>query len=380
MSTEQDAGPGAALRAARLEKSWSQADAARELAALGRVRGAPTAAPASLKTQLSRWENGHSLPEPPYRRLLAELYGRAEVSFGFEPTTPAGEGDDAGPAGRLRTLLDEADAVDEAAVSLLRAQLVATRRLDVRLGAAGTADTVRAQVEQLDRLLVHTTAAPRRRAVAAVLAEAALLAGWQALDRDRPDEAWAQHDRARAAAREAEEPDLLAQSLAGLAAVLVELGRTGAAAELLDPAQDEPGTAWTAAALGRARAAAGDLAGSRRAFDAAERAARTSGAATPDVVRPGLALDYDGVHRWRCAALAGLGDSAAITQLDEVVAGGAGPVRERAALQAELAIALAAHGEAAEAAEHARSARLLAERIGSRRVHSRLDRAATGPA
>ncbi|WP_214369666.1 helix-turn-helix domain-containing protein [Pseudonocardia sp. H11422] len=376
MNTEQDAGPGAALRAARREKGWSQAEAARELAVLGRARGAPTAAPTSLKTQLSRWENGHALPEPPYRVLLAELYGRDDLPF--EPARLMRADGDAGRADRLRALLSEADAVDDASLVLLREQLAATRRLDERLGAAGTADTVHAQVEQLDRLLVHTTAARRRRAVAAMLAEAALLAGWQAIDRDRPDEAWAQHDHARAAAREAGEPDLLAQSHAGLAAVLVELGRTAAAAELLDTARDEPATAWTAAALGAARAAAGDLAGSRRAFDAAERAVHTPGSAAPDVVRPGFALDYDGVHRRRCAALATQGDTEAITQLDEVVAGGAGPVRERAALQAELAIALATHGGTADAAKHARSARLLAERIGSSRVRSRLDRAAPG--
>ncbi|NMH99051.1 helix-turn-helix domain-containing protein [Pseudonocardia acidicola] len=372
MSTDGGIGSGAALRAARREKGWSQADAARELAELGRSRGAPTAAPASLKTQLSRWENGHAVPEPLYRRLLTELYGRTE--FGLEPPAPV-EAQPAGTADRLRALLAEAEAVDDDALALIRDQLTATRRLDARLGAAGTAGTVNAQVEQLERLLLHTVSPARRQTVAAVLADAALLAGWQALDQDRACAAWAGHTRARSAAAEAGTPELLAQSLAGQAAVLVELGRPEAAAELLaDSAPPGAAAAWTAAALGGARAAAGDLDGSRRAFDAAERAVRTR--PVPDVVRPGLALDYDGVHRWRSTALAGLGDLDALDRLRGAVTGETHPVRERAAMQAELAITLVAAGGAEEGADHARSARLLAARIGSHRVTNRLDRSA----
>lgn len=54
----------------------------RELAAQGRIE---VASPASLKTQLSRWENG-TVPEEPYRTLLTELYGRDLAELGIDVT------------------------------------------------------------------------------------------------------------------------------------------------------------------------------------------------------------------------------------------------------------------------------------------------------
>ncbi|MFC5996611.1 hypothetical protein ACFQE5_20600 [Pseudonocardia hispaniensis] len=359
---------GAALRAARRERGWSQSEAARELAALGRARAAPTASLASLKTQLSRWENGHARPEPLYRHLLAELYRSAELAAGPEPEPP----EDA--TERLRALLAEADAVGDDALALLRTQFEATRRLDDRLGAAGSGATVRAQVEQLARLLAHTLVHTRRRVVAAMLAEAALLAGWQALDQDRPDESFARHEQARHAAREAAAPALLGQALAGQSAVLLELGLPGPALTVLEAAPaDGPGAAWAAMARGAARAAAGDTTESHVAFTAAERVIRAA-PGPPDLVQRGWALDYDGLHRRRSAALARHGDAEALAGLRAAAAGDRLPVREQATLRADLAFALADRGAAEDAAEHARHARILATRIGSHRVRHRLDR------
>ena len=61
------------LRAAREARGWSQSEAARELASLARSRDTPVASAASLKTLLSRWENGHSAPESQYRRYWRTL-------------------------------------------------------------------------------------------------------------------------------------------------------------------------------------------------------------------------------------------------------------------------------------------------------------------
>ena len=39
---------------------------------------------ASLKTKLSRWENGHeAVGLPEYRRLFREIYGRTDAELGF---------------------------------------------------------------------------------------------------------------------------------------------------------------------------------------------------------------------------------------------------------------------------------------------------------
>ena len=76
---------GVSLRDARRDRGWSQTAAVtrlRELAEAGRV---DVASAASLKTQLSRWENG-TVPEEPYRTLLAELYGRELADLGIDVT------------------------------------------------------------------------------------------------------------------------------------------------------------------------------------------------------------------------------------------------------------------------------------------------------
>ena len=73
------------LRDARRDRGWSQTTAVarlRELAEAGRVE---VASAASLKTQLSRWENG-TVPEEPYRTLLAELYERELGELGIDVT------------------------------------------------------------------------------------------------------------------------------------------------------------------------------------------------------------------------------------------------------------------------------------------------------
>lgn len=54
----------------------------RELAEAGQV---DVASAASLKTQLSRWENG-TVPDEPYRTLLAELYERELGELGIDVT------------------------------------------------------------------------------------------------------------------------------------------------------------------------------------------------------------------------------------------------------------------------------------------------------
>jgi transcriptional regulator with XRE-family HTH domain len=72
-----------ALRDARVQRNWSQARAITELGAAARSIGATLPEVASLKTQLSRWENGHRTPEPFYQRLFAIAYDRTPTDLGF---------------------------------------------------------------------------------------------------------------------------------------------------------------------------------------------------------------------------------------------------------------------------------------------------------
>lgn len=89
------------LQAARQAKGWSQVAAVSRLISLAKQRKISVASAQSLKTQLSRWENGHVTPAF-YQALLCELYGSSPLQLGFSiqelPTDPSGE---SGLAGML---------------------------------------------------------------------------------------------------------------------------------------------------------------------------------------------------------------------------------------------------------------------------------------
>ena len=82
------------LQAARRARGWSQVRAVSELMRLARWKEIEVASAASLKTQLSRWENGHVTPDY-YQELLCELYGSTpgELGFGIQelPSGPSKE-------------------------------------------------------------------------------------------------------------------------------------------------------------------------------------------------------------------------------------------------------------------------------------------------
>jgi transcriptional regulator with XRE-family HTH domain len=357
------------LRAARAARGWSQSQAARELAALARSSGAPVAGAASLKTLLSRWENGHAVPEPQYRALLGELYGRTPAELGI--AGPPADPEAAGAPARFRAALAAAGAIDGAALDLWREQLHVATRLDDELGATGAGELVRALVERLDETVRHTIAPARRAAVAAVLAPAAILAGAQELDRCRPDLAWLRYHLARAAAIEAELPETAADAVAGQAGVLVDVGEAAAAVTLLEAAEPAiPRAARPRLAGARADAAAalGDAAAARRAISAATGSDERPPA---DTVQPPVAIELADLDRWHGHALTVLGDPAAARPLRRALAAPPRSVRHRAAVHADLALALAAE-QPGDAAAHARAARELAERIGSARTEARL--------
>ena len=325
------------LRAARDAQGWSQTVAARALAGLARQRGVPVASAASLKTLLSRWENGHATPEAPYRALLEELYAESGVDL----TPPAPVPDTAGPVARLRARLATAAAVDAEVVALWRAQLATAQHLDDRLGGAGAADAVRVLVGQLESVLPHLPDPDRHRPVAALLARACLLAGTQALDAGDPETAVARFTRAAETARDAGAADLAAAAAAGHADALVDVGAPNEALTVLEHARPRPDRTHPSR----------DLA--------------------VELAEPGFGLGHRTLGPTGPGP--GPGPGPTVEQLSAALTEGPRSARERAELHAELARACAAAGRAADAAAHARAARALATRIGSHRVLRLLD-------
>jgi tetratricopeptide (TPR) repeat protein len=333
----------------------------------------PIASKSSLKTQLSGWENGKGEPNKDYQRLFREIYGRTNTELGF-PDVPEEDPE----AAELRSRLAVARTVDRDTVDLFRRQIDHARHIDRSFGGLTLLDQLRSQIDQVHHLLSYGTG-NQRAALAGALVEASTLAGWQALDRAAPGQAWTHYERAKAAAREADSPALLAHATAEQAFVLLDLDETEAAVEQLAHARTlaegnaaPPLRAWLAAAHGEALAAAGHADDAQRAFDAADTLLPVN---PVDPELPFVFLGDSHLDRWRGHALTRIGASDAIYQLVDALARlPAAFVRARSGLLVDLAYAYAAAGDRDTALTHARRARLLAAQIKSDRHLQQLNR------
>jgi tetratricopeptide (TPR) repeat protein len=359
------------LQAVRHQLGYSAATTITLLTRQAQANRIPIMTPASLKTKLSRWENGHeAVGLPEYRRLFREVYGRTNAELGFpDDHTPS-------PADDLRARIAAARTVDAATVATFRAQIEQTRRVDRQFGGLTQLDQLRQQIDQVQTLLAHGPAAGHRAPLAAALTEASTLAGWQALDREEHAQAWRHYERAKQAAREAESPLLLAHATAEQTFVLTALDDAAHAAEQAahSRALADHGPplmrAWLAAAHGETLAASGQRDGALRAFDAAQVLLPADPA---DPALPFLFLGGAHLDRWRGNVLAQLGEPEAIDQLTGALARLPQVwVRSRAALLVDLAYAHAAAGDRDAALTHARDARRLAQQIHSDRHLRRL--------
>lgn len=328
---------------------------------------------ASMKTKLSRWENGHeSVSLPVYRRLFRDIYGRTNEELGFPPQVESDE------ANELQSRLAIARTVDAETVALFAQQVENARHVDRRFGGITVLDQLRSLIKQIEDLLSYGTGQAQRQRLAGVLAEASELAGWEALDRYAIRQAWDHHERAKAGAREANSPLLLAHSLAQQAYILMDIGDTDTAVDQLAEARSigqtaTPGLlrAWLAAAHGEGLARAGHRDQALRAFD-------TAAALLPaDPVDPNLPFIFlGGVHldRWRGAALSRLGEPEAIDQLNDALPRlPADFVRARSGMLVDLAFAYAATGDRDAALAHLHQAKRLAAQVKSDRQLRRLD-------
>jgi transcriptional regulator with XRE-family HTH domain len=84
------------LKVIRQAHGWSQLRLVTELERASIAHGIRPPTRASLKTQVSRWENGHTDPDDLYSSLLAEVYATTPADLGllrqqtlWLPQTPA---------------------------------------------------------------------------------------------------------------------------------------------------------------------------------------------------------------------------------------------------------------------------------------------------
>jgi tetratricopeptide (TPR) repeat protein len=311
--------------------------------------------------------------QPSTARLLERIFGLPIAEL-LGPPTPPRTHDDSDA--ELRLHLVTARRIDQPTLDLLASQLNAIRQLDRRLGAAVTYREVTAKAEQITTLMTHSLTPATRTRLAELLSDAWSLAGWAALDLGHLTRSWQHHEQARAAAREADSPALLAHATAQQAVILIDLGDTDAALDQLDAARDAASAvpavfgAWLTAAHGEGLAAAGRHADSLRAFDAADNQL------PHDATEPSLPFVFlGGAHltRWRGHAMATLRDPEAPTVLNRALRR-LDPTFTRAevSLRTDLATTLNARGQHDEARHHLSHAQRLATEIGSRRQLARL--------
>jgi transcriptional regulator with XRE-family HTH domain len=357
----------------RQQFGWSQERVIRELRKRARLSGEDLGSAASLKTQVSRHENGQVEPGPEWRRLYRLVYGCTDVELGF------GVAEETDPREELAARLAAAQGLSASDVRIMRQQVDQIRTLDRQLGAPAVLEQLRALMTTMREFLACSLRPGVREGLAAALADAAALAGWQALDVGSISKAWDHFETAKVAARESLSPALLAHAMGEQAFALLDLGEGAEAVDLVRAARalvDHGGprllTAWLHAAEAEAHSVSGNDMDCRQALDAAAVALPADMA---DPALPFIFLSESHLARWRGNCLARLGDASGIEDSLAALTGmDASFTRAEAGLRCDLAQAMTIRGELDEALIHARLARQLAIRVGSVRHRRRVER------
>ncbi|MFC4945655.1 hypothetical protein [Pseudonocardia sp. GCM10023141] len=366
---------GNRLALVRAERGWKQSQLLHALRTAASRRNEALPKDESLRRRIAVWENQGGSVGDFYRELLCEVYGLSAIELGLVDAPSPLEAVEryASELGERPTFTK----LDGGLVALLRGQTQSIRMLDRRLGGASVYRQTAAHVENIEHLVHYALPGAHREAAAEELGQAAALAGWQALDMGKLDDAWRMHEIATAAARESNGLAGLSYARAQQAYVLLDTGQATEALALISDARLVAGTsvptslrAWLHAAEGEALAALGER-------DAALRALDDSAAVLPNSVEsdlPYLMLDAAHLSRWRGHCLARLGEKAAIDDLSSALAAmGEGQYgRAEVGLRVDLAIAHQQRGESAEARAQARLAADLAGRAGSERQRRRI--------
>ncbi|SDO94766.1 hypothetical protein SAMN04487905_101212 [Actinopolyspora xinjiangensis] len=332
----------------------------------------------SINRQMRYWEQGSRIVPEQYHAPFCAAYGRSPAELGFTPIDSQ-EFDETSSDLNERLQFTE---VDSSLVELFENQTQNFRLLDRRLGAERLFEQTSSHVQQIEEMLKYAVPGDAREMLAAALAEASALSGWQALDMRNARDAWQMHEIAKTGARESENPSILAHVTAQQGYVLLDAERPSEALTLVQRARSKDQDkihprmrSWLAAAEGEMRAAAGDVSGTYKALDEADRLLPNEpGDSDPEL--PFLALNSTHLARWRGHCLARLGAAEAVNDLNSALSGLAGGDfrRAEAGARVDLAMALKARGEEEEARKHAKRADELAGNTGSARQRARIQK------
>ncbi|WP_280253490.1 helix-turn-helix domain-containing protein [Nocardia abscessus] len=345
------------LRSARRARGWSQArliTALREQAERDRVR---LMTPASLRVALSRWENGHVVPDEVHSRLLCRVL---ELDEGDVPP--------------VRIARDSAN--DGSLFQLLTGHTNSLRMLDRRLGATAVRIQTAAHVAALEALW-REAAGSDRVSIARAQADTAALAAWQDLDVGDYLSASRHYALAKRAASRAGDPVLWAHAVGEHAVLLAETGRAAAAVAQAAKAESMPMLpvllrSWLAATHAQVAAALPGHAPSVRAALARAEADLLRSSDGDEEAMPYLALNAVHLQRWQGHILVRSGDPAGADATRAALNEVPGEfVRARCGQLLDLAEAGLGGGELEEARELLDTAAATISRLGSVRLGKR---------
>jgi propanediol dehydratase small subunit len=257
--------PITALQAVRQAMGWKQSRVLAALAEQAKRDGVSIAGPASLKTMLSRWENGFGQPDPTYQRLFCAVYEREAAELGFGRTTTRS----------ARTLA--APIINADTVAYFSAVLEQHIRADYLLGPQHLVDVVRAQTELLDRILPDTRPGAVRNELFRLACRYYELTGWLCQDAGDPNTAMGYTDRAMDLAVAVDDPSITLYLLMRKSNITSDRGVPDRAVSLADSAarlmhKAEPrARALVLVQQARAHALRGGRDNSLRALDRARR-------------------------------------------------------------------------------------------------------------
>jgi len=252
------------LQAARLEIGWKQTQTIHALRQAANDESVSIATIRSLKTMLSRWENGHDYPDAVGQRLLCRIYGRTPKELGFVR-------EDQGSLVLARV----APAVAPEMVTYFRNVFTEHLRADNLMGPHHLVDVVRAQTTLLDQMLPNARGGVRQDLLMLAFRYNEL-AGWLYQDAGNPESAMRYTDRSMEYALEIGEIRETAYALMRKADIAADLEKPDRVIGLTDAALRDPSrvlpriTALILRLRGRAYASLGNVSECARALDAAQ--------------------------------------------------------------------------------------------------------------
>lgn len=272
------------LRELRRGRGWSQSRLLHAVQQLAAAEGSALPEPASLRVMLSRWENGHTIPDDVYRRYLRIVLACTDADLGAP-------GDDTGSL--APGSLEPPEAMGSYLRQHLEAALEQEVKVDLVAGAGPLLSSATAHVS-LSETLARTASGSGREALLRLACRYAEFAGWLHQDALRLDEARRWSERALAYARELGDDQRVAYVLMRQSNIAVDAGHKRRAAELAMAAQRAgPSTPRLKAVISRqlalGHAAQGDAAAATDAMAVARRSVAEPAAASLDPFEESLA-------------------------------------------------------------------------------------------